>query len=118
MKPKVIDLLTPSQEAICNFMGKSTRWLTHYELSMLTGVSLNRTKAAVAYLRRLGLVIARTRLYGFDNGENEFKGAPGIGSARKERLSDYRLYGVEPLSKKLQRIMGVEKAREAERFLK
>lgn len=117
MRAKIPDLITPSQEAVYGFLGNSTRWLTIYQISMLTGVSVELTRSAVQELQQMGQIIARKRIYGFDNGENEFKSVRGIGSARKNRLSDYRLAGVEPLSRKLQRILGTAKAREAEHFL-
>jgi len=119
MRAKVIDLLTPSQESVYNFVGKSTRWLTAYEISMLTGVSLVLAKAAMNDLKRMGMVETRTCIRGFENGEPEFKSKAKANTAsRRERLSDYRLFGVEPLSRKLQRFLGVKRAREAEQFLK
>lgn len=122
MRHKPFDRLTPSQEAVYSYVSNSSRWLTHYEISMLTGVSLLLTKAAVRELLRMDLIIARTRLHGFDNGENEFhpKSKQTVAAmCAQSRLRHHgEITGIEPLARRLRRILGKAKAKQFAEFLK
>lgn len=117
-RQKISELLTPSQESVYRFLGKSTRWLTLYQISKLTGVSMNNTRAAVNELRKMDLLEVRTCRVGFDNGEREFKATGTIAESVIDRLNTHRLFGVETLVQKIARFVGVDKAREIEKILK
>lgn len=114
--------LTPSQEAVYSYVSNSGRWLTHYEISMLTGVSLAQTKNAMRELARKDLVFTRKRIYGFENGELEFLRKTGNTVAdmcrRSSRRNNPDVVGVEPLARRLRRILGKAKAREYAQYLK
>lgn len=116
------DRLTPSQEAVYSFVSKSTRWLTAYEIAMLTGVSEERTKSAVRELLKREFVKTRKRIYGFENGEREFHhvSANSVANmcARAHRRNHADITGVEPLARRLRRILGKAKARQYADFLK
>lgn len=115
MKSKAFGRLSVSQDAIYSFIGKSSRWLTVYEISMLTGVSHGATANAIRELKKAGLVSVRKRIGGFDNGEMEFhRGTAYLlsnrcATARAKHFTD-RITGVEPLAKRLRRILGREKS--------
>ncbi len=117
------DRLTPSQEAVYSYVSRSTRWLTTYEISMLTGVSEESTRLSMKQLLDNDLVLVRKRIYGFENGEREFKHASSRGrvanaceAARARNHPD--ITGVEPLTARLRRILGKAKARQFAEYLK
>lgn len=116
------DRLTPSQEAVYSYVSKSSRWLTAYEIGMLTGVTIEAAKAAMRELCRANLALTRKRIYGFENGEREFcrasisRVANMCSAARSRNHPD--ITGVEPLSKRLRRILGNAKARKYAEYLK
>lgn len=122
MRALVIDRLTPSQEAVYSFVSNSSRWLTAYEISMLTGVSEVSAKSAVRELLQMGQITARKRIYGFENGEREFQRvaiqriAHMCAAASRRNHAD--ITGVEPLARRLRRILGKAKARQYAEFLK
>ena len=115
--------LTPSQEAVFSFVSNSTRWLTVYEISMSTGVSLSVATAAMKQLLDRELVLVRKRTFGgWENGSREFfRKAPRQVAALCARSAErnYRdtISGVEPLAMRLRRILGKEKARQYEEFI-
>lgn len=113
-RSKISDLLTPSQEAVYGFVSKSSRWLTRYEISKLTGSTEQQVHAALKELLGKGLAERRKRIYGFESGEWEYHRTKHFAVTRRERWSAHRLAGVEPLAKKLQRIVGKKLAQEIE----
>lgn len=122
MRAQPFDRLTPSQEAVYAFVSESTRWLTAYEIGMLTGVSEANTKSALRELRKRDFVKVRKRIYGFENGEREFHhvSANTVANmcAAAHRRNHPDITGVEPLARRLRRILGKAKAREFAQFLK
>lgn len=122
MRAQPFDRLTPSQEAVYSFVSNSSRWLTAYEISMLTGVSEVLTKSAVRELLQMGQITSRKRIYGFENGELEFQRvSPRLVAgmcAAASRRNHADITGVEPLARRLRRILGKDKARQYAEFLK
>lgn len=122
MRAQPFDRLTPSQEAVYAFVSNSSRWLTIYEISMLAGVSLESARSSVKELLRNDFVETRKRIYGFENGEREFhrKSARRVANmcAAAHRRNHPDITGVEPLARRLRRILGKAKAREFAQFLK
>lgn len=120
MRKKRFGRLTPSQESVYRYLNKTTRWLTAYEISKLTGVSEGRTGDAIRELRKADLVSVRKRIGGFDNGEREFRASSNfIGRcvASRIRYQTDRITGVEPLAKRLGRILGKAKAEQYAEFI-
>ena len=122
MRARPFDRLTPSQEAVCRFISKSSRWLTIYEIAKLTGVSRESARSSMRELLDRELVEERKRIFGFENGEREFHRkkpetiACMCATSRAKHRTD--IFGVEPLTKKLRRILGKQKAIEFAEFLK
>lgn len=122
MRAEPFDRLTPSQEAVYSYVSNSSRWLTVYEISMLTGTSLSNTRSAMRELLRKDLVKTRKRIHGFENGEREFmrtsirRVADMCAAASRRNNTD--ITGVEPLPSRLRRILGKHKARQYAEFLK
>lgn len=116
------DRLTPSQEAVYSYVSNSSRWLTAYEISMLTGVSEKNAKSALRELAKKDFVETRKRIHGFENGEREFKRTScrrvANMCARASRRNHPDITGVEPLARRLRRILGKAKARKYAEFLK
>lgn len=121
MRARTIGRLTPSQESVYRYVGRSSRWLTAEEISTLTGVSIAQTKAALKELHDLNEVLTRKRIGGFENGETEYhrssSGLPGMCDASRRRFQTDRITGVEPLAKRLRRILGKTKAKEYAEFI-
>lgn len=113
--PLQSDLLTVSQETLIRFLGKTTHWLTPYELSMRTGVSEGVVMLTIPVLLRAGVVKRRKSIDGFNAGEWEYRRCKSH-EAIGERSAQYRITGVEPLGRKLQRFLGAKRAREAEQY--
>lgn len=114
--------LTPSQEAIYSFVSTSRRWLTAYEISMLTGVLRATADNAIRELRKAGFVSVRKRIGGFDNGDNEFRATSptrvaNMCVASRVKFQTDRITGVEPLAKRLRRILGKAKAEMYSEFI-
>jgi DNA-binding transcriptional regulator GbsR (MarR family) len=113
--------LTPSQEAVYRFVSKSSRWLTLYEISKLTGVSRESARSSIREMRLMDLVLTRKRIHGFQNGEREFfrkdyqRVANLSEQSRIRNQSD--IFGVEPLAKRLRRILGRKKAQQFAKFI-
>ena len=121
MRAEPFDRLTPSQEAAYAFVSNSSRWLTVYEIAMLTGVSEKNAKSAMRELLQMGHITARKRIYGFENGEREFKcisRSVAHMCAAASRRNHADITGVEPLARRLRRILGKDKARQYADFLK
>lgn len=122
MRAKPFDRLTPSQEAVYSFVSKSARWLTVYEIAMLTGVSEQSAKSSMRELLQRDLVVTRKRIHGFENGEREFHhSSPGkvANMCAQSRLRHHgEITGIEPLARRLRRILGKAKAKQFAEFLK
>lgn len=122
MRAQPFGRLTPSQEAVYSYVSKSSRWLTAYEIAMLTGVSEENAKSAMRELLKKDLVQSRKRIHGFENGEREFHrmtvSSVANMCAAASRRNHPDITGVEPLAKRLRRILGKAKAREFEQFIK
>lgn len=120
MRAKPFGRLTPSQESVYRFVSKSSRWLTIYEISMLTGVSKGCAGAAIRELLKGDFVVMRKRIYGFDNGEREFKSckqAAGMCDTSRARHRPDSITGFEPLAKRLRRILGAAKSKQFAEFI-
>lgn len=122
MRAQPFDRLTPSQEAVYAYISNSTRWLTLYEISMLTGVSHESASSAVKELLKMDFIETRKRIYGFENGEREFHHKSYQHVAKMCAVAHIRnhadITGVEPLARRLRRILGAAKARQYAEFLK
>lgn len=113
--------LTPSQEAVYRFVSKSSRWLTLYEISKLTGVSRDSARSSIREMRLMDLVLTRKRIHGFENGAREFFRKTTNQVANLSEQSRIRnqsdIFGVEPLAKRLRRILGRKKAQQFAEFI-
>lgn len=117
--PRKSGYLKPSEEAIYAFMCGSNHWLTKREIALRINLSVGTVTIVIDQLSKLSLVNKRLRNYGFDNGILEFKSSvQGIDGVRKRRRQEklHELVGVEPLHRKLRRIVGARRAREADSY--
>lgn len=117
-----LDRLTVDTESVASYLSESTRWLTAYEISMLTGVELSKTKEVLSWLRKKQFALVRKRTYGFENGENEYH-STSVRTLRRRALASSRanhmdVAGIEPLPKRLRRILGAANARKFAKYLR
>lgn len=116
------DRLTASQHAVYSYISNSSRWLTAYEISLLTDVSVETVRSAMRGLLQRNLARTRKRIHGFENGEREFtrmsirRVAAMCSAFARRNHSD--VTGIEPLAKRLRRILGKSKSLEFAEFLK
>lgn len=119
--PRKTDNLTPSEECVFAFLGTTTYWRTAREVALATGMAELTAQRVISHLVRCGIVQKRKRCYGFYNDLSEYK-APsctaGSARAKRSRARWAEITGVEPLYVKLNRLLGSQRAREAERYFK
>lgn len=118
--------LTVPQEVVLAFLGATNHWRTVREIAMRTGLGEPVVDRAAKQLAKNKVVQRRPREGGFDNGLPEFKGMRNGDRSRADRVFIERrtegfmgqVVGVEPLERKLRRILGLRRAREAELIFK
>lgn len=119
LDPRKTRYLTPSQECVVAYLGTTNYFRTPYEIAKAIGVGQATVQKELGGLVRLGLVQKRKRTYGFEAGVNEYKGkASGPDRIRSQRSQDrlFELVGVEPLHKKLRRLLPLHRAKIAEQL--
>lgn len=119
--------MTVSQEVVSAFfecregsLAKTIHWWTAHEVAMKTGLTESVAATAIRQLTKAGVLKKRRREGGFDNGILEFRHQSHckvIGGRRTEAFMG-QIVGCEPLERKLKRLLGLRRAREAELIFK